>query len=244
MNNTCITQSNNRYLFPSKQRGNSRSLSRRPSVCILNELNFPRDLIHIIWQMTSNRTFVTWNGETMSSIIFNIVEGLMQGTVNSPSLFNIYTHKVPSLFNANRNNNNIYSAAFADDYIIMVADKHPAIIQTRLEDLVNKISRFYLEWNLKINPTKCETILFHRPLNAIGNNIRHEIKNFSITIDINNTKHKIEHKKEVRYLGVILDHLLRLKQEKPLKSMQDYSLIKRYHTEVKLFVIYFSLDPL
>ena len=63
--------------------------------------------------------FVTWNVELMSSIIFKIVI-IMQGTVNSPSLFNIYTHKVPTLFNANRNNN-IYSTAFTDDYLIFVA---------------------------------------------------------------------------------------------------------------------------
>ena len=174
---------------------------------ILNELNFPPDLIRLIWNMTTDRTFVTWNGDNVSSQIFNIIECLMQGTVNSPSLFNIYTYKVPSLFNANRNIK-IYSSAFADDFIILVADKHPSNIQSKLENLVNKISEFYLNWNLKINPSKCETILFHKPLNTLGNNIRTEINRFSISIKINNIEYSIAHKKEARYLGVILDYLL------------------------------------
>ena len=37
-----------------------------------------------------------------------------------------------------------------------------------------------------------------------------EIKNFQISLKIDSIIYKIEHKKEVRYLGVILDHLLRL----------------------------------
>ena len=136
----------------------------------------------MIWNMTSNRSFVTWNGDTLSTKIYSIIEGLMQGAVNSPWIFNIFTYKTPSLFNANRNNS-VYSITFADDFIILVADKNPATNRDKLEKLLNEVSTQYIQWNLKI-PTKCETILFHRPghllLNKMGNNKKLAIKNFQI----------------------------------------------------------------
>ena len=177
--------------------------------------------------MTSGRSFVTWNGESISSKIFSIVEGLMQGTVNSPAIFNIFTYKIPTLFNDNRNNS-VYSIAFADDFIILVADKNPVIIQNKLEKLVNEISDKYIQWNLKLNPSKCETILFHKPFNNLSNNKRTEIKNFYISIKIDNKIYKIEHKKEVRYLGVTLDHLLRLNSHIHIQLAKAKKAFKKY----------------
>ena len=65
-------------------------------------------------------------------------------------------------------------------------------------------------WNLKTNPSKCETIVFHRPRNTMSINKSNDIKNIQIKIKINNNIHTIEHKKVVRYLGVMIDSLLRL----------------------------------
>ena len=152
---------------------------------ILLKLKSPIDLIQLIWSMTIDRTFVTYNGDSLSSLAFCIIEGLMQGTVNSPELFNIFTHNVPLLFGLN-NNNNTHSVAFADDFIMLVADKDPEVIQTKLEDLLNRINKQYNLWNLRINPSKCETILFHKPLRFLTYATRQKIKNskylFSLTI--------------------------------------------------------------
>ena len=194
---------------------------------IMNELKYPLDLIHTIWNMTTGRSFVTWNGDLLSTKIFNIIEGLMQGTVNSPSLFNIFTYKIPTLFNANRNNN-IYSIAFADDFILLVADNQPSVIRDKLETMVNKISKQYIEWNLKINPSKCETIFFHKPLNTIGSNKRDAIKNFQISINIDNDIYPIQHKKVVRYLGVMLDNLLRLNIHIKTQLAKAKNVFKKY----------------
>ncbi|OXU17002.1 hypothetical protein TSAR_006387 [Trichomalopsis sarcophagae] len=136
--------------------------------------------------------------------------GLMQGTVNSPALFNISTHNIPNLFNLNRGNNT-HSIAFADDLIILTADENLKIAQNKLEILVNKINNVYAQWNLRINPSKCETIVFHKPLRFLAKTKRNDIKNFNINIKTkNNTNQKIENKKKVKYLGIQLDYLLRL----------------------------------
>lgn len=175
---------------------------------ILLILKFPIDFIQLIWHMTINRKFVTYNGEKISSLFFDIIEGLMQGTVNTPELFNIFTYNIPILFGLN--DNNTHSVAFADDFIILVADKFPSIVQAKLEDLVNKVNQHYSLWNLRINPSKCETILFHKPLRFLTSSIRTQIKAFTINIFHNNSKYPIEHKKVVKYLGVQLDYLFRL----------------------------------
>ena len=56
---------------------------------ILLQLNFPKDFIQLVWSMTRGRSFVVWDGNEASSTVFNIAEGLMQGAVCSPALFNI-----------------------------------------------------------------------------------------------------------------------------------------------------------
>lgn len=176
---------------------------------ILEILKFPTDLLQLIWSMTRNRSFILWNGCESSSLIFNIIEGLMQGTVNSPILFNIFTYNIPLLFNLN-SGNKTHSIAFADDYIILVADKKPLLIQKKLESLVNNTIDHYAQWNLRPNPKKFETILFHKPLRFINPNTRDEINNFKIKVRHGNTTTTVDHKKSVRYLGVQLDYLLRL----------------------------------
>ena len=67
----------------------------------LSKHNFPSDFRQLIGNSTTKRKFHTWNGNCRSSISFNIVEGLMQDTVNSPVLFNIFTHSIPNLFSLN-----------------------------------------------------------------------------------------------------------------------------------------------
>lgn len=71
---------------------------------ILRKLNYPTDFIQLIWHMTQNRSFVLQNGTTLSSLISNIIEDLMQGTVNSSELFNIFTYNIPLLFGMNTDN--------------------------------------------------------------------------------------------------------------------------------------------
>ena len=175
----------------------------------LIKLNFPIELIDLIYDMIKDKQFVTWDGKNLSSIKFIIKEGLQQGTVNSPKLYNIYTHAVLNLFNQNLDNNEA-SIAFADDYIAYVTGDTAAQAKTKLETLVNKINKYYLTWNLRPSATKCETILFHQPQRFLSQ--RKNIKDFCIKIfgDNNSQDSVIAHKKTVKYLGVTIDYLLRL----------------------------------
>lgn len=197
---------------------------------ILHILHYPIDFIQLVWNMTRNRSFATYNGTDISSIFFDVLEDLLQGTVNSPELVNIFTYYIPNLFNLNTDNNT-YSAGFADDCILLAADKDPKRVELTLENLFNRTIQEYRKINLKANYTKCETILFHKPLRFLTQSKRNSIKSFQIHLHDNAGKHPIERKSVVKYPGVHLDYLLRMnfhidtQLNKARKSFKAYSRI-------------------
>lgn len=67
-------------------------------------------------------------------------------------------------------------------------------------------------WNLRINPDKCETILFRRPLTNVNARRRAQINDSQLSTEHPDTKELIEvpHKNIVKYLGIHLDHLMKL----------------------------------
>lgn len=170
----------------------------------LNQNGFPEHMIELIWNMTTNRSFVTATGTSTSSIEFTITNGLQQGTVNSPILFNIYTCYVLKFCNIN-SICPIKSIAFADDLIIYHEDTWPSRIQSKLQDAFERINTYYKSWKLKININKCETILFRQNLDYANKNVRRVYKIFALKEE----NEIIPHKNYVRYLGVHLDEKLK-----------------------------------
>lgn len=67
------------------------------SIYILILLEFPLTLILLISDMIHGKTFVTWDGFNLSTIVSTILEGMQPGT--ALILFIIYTHKILNLFN-------------------------------------------------------------------------------------------------------------------------------------------------
>ena len=195
--------------------------------CVLIKENYPIYLIYLIWDMIQNKTFVTWDGRRISSLIFKILEGLSQGTVNSPTLFNIFNSKVLNISNLNTNNNT-YSIAFADDLVIYAANRDPSIVNQTLQKLTSNVNSYYLNHNLKINPFKCETIVFHQPLRFLSPKNRDLIKNFKIILVFDKKTYEIENKKSVRYLGVQLDYLMRMNDHIDLQLKKAKDSFKKY----------------
>lgn len=161
--------------------------------------------------MTHDREFIIWDGTSTSTKTFVIKEGLQQGTVTSPLLFNIYTSDILNSFNLN-NDNNTHSIAYADDLIVYVAGKDIPTIQENLQTLVNKINNHYCTWNLRMNPSKCETILFRRLNNRLKKKTDRIAKdNFHIDTHNPDTRApvRIPTKNIVKYLGIHIDNLMR-----------------------------------
>lgn len=171
---------------------------------------FPAQLINMVDNMINGQEFIVADGIRRSEKSFRIVEGLQQGRVCSPTLFNIYNDGI-NMADLNKNNKS-YSIAFADDEIVYVAGKSIVEVKERLQELVEKRNKHHRTWNLKINPNKCETIIFRKPYDKLSKKTRTGLKDFHITISNshNDETTRIPHKNLVRYLGVHVDHLLRM----------------------------------
>ena len=198
----------------------------------LIEEEFPEHLIDLIYDMISDKKFVTWNGRKVSSREFCIEEGFQQGAVTSPRLFNILTRKVLKLSSFNKPNSKTYAIAYADDLVVYTADKDPDVVKQKLEKLVGAVNTHYINWNLRISFKKCETILFHKPLRFISPARRKKIKEFCIKIEQRDGSYQtIEHKKKVKYLGMELDYLCKINDHvsnqlnKATRAFKNYSRI-------------------
>ena len=86
---------------------------------------FPIYLIILIHNMLNNKCFQVYDGKSISSRKFLIVNGLQQGTVNAPILFNLYIHDL-----LNKIENII---GFADDIVIYHSDDKIEKINEKLQ---------------------------------------------------------------------------------------------------------------
>ena len=176
----------------------------------INKKRFPLWLTYMVWDMITGKSFRTWDGRGLSRREFFIREGLQQGTVNSPILFNIFLSDLPGLFNFNKTDGANF-LAYADDVVIYVSGNRVEPIQNLLDSSVDYINRYYSAWNLRLNPQKCETSLFKKPVNSPSWKTKSGSTSFQISATIPGTVNKelIPHRKVVKYLGVHLDYLLR-----------------------------------
>lgn len=159
--------------------------------------------------MITQRTFQVSLGNVLSES-YEIKEGLPQGMVNSPYLFNIFTADIINACEFNTGNKS-HSIAFADDLVIYVAGNNAEEVHNRLNPFINQIYDIYNTWNLKINPSKSETIVFSKPARFISKNKRTTTKDFAIIIKERQGEPttQIPTKNVVKYLGVHIDKLLK-----------------------------------
>lgn len=166
-------------------------------------LDFPRYLIQLITDMMHGKSFYTWNGKDTSTYIFKKIEGLQQGTVTSPILdFRLNTKKF------------LHSIAYADDLLYYFASNKIPEIQKTLKNILDSINKYYLDWNLKINPQKSEAILFKKTVDEITYQTVKKNKDFKITMTDQETREETEipSKSTVEYLGVKFDYRLRMNE--------------------------------
>lgn len=153
----------------------------------LKSMRFPVNIINWIHECLINRpTILVTNNNT---ITFNVSNGLPQGDVNAPTLFNLYTstfHEINSL-------QDTCMAQFADDFIGIVSGLTVNEVEIKLQVLCDHFVNIADRLKLKVNTQKTKYMMFN-------NSNKH--------LNITMSNQPIIKVNSYKYLGVILDRNL------------------------------------
>lgn len=147
-----------------------------------------RRMYRLMTDMLSNRRFRVHMGEA-DSRWRRTNNGLPQGSVLAPLLFNLYLHDIPDT--------TCRKFQYADDMALVCQRKTPTECEVILNNDLTILEKYFKKWKLQPNPDKTESCIFH--LNNRGVNMHLQVEFCGKTI---------QHNSFPKYLGVTLDRSL------------------------------------
>ncbi|KAL4083147.1 hypothetical protein QTP88_028477 [Uroleucon formosanum] len=150
-----------------------------------------RNTVQLINTMLTNRSFkVHMNDKTSNFRTLN--NGLAQGSVLAPLLFNVYIADLPLTHSI--------KFAYADDLAIVTQHKDLNETERILTDDLITLGNYFHAWRLKPNTSKTEASCFH-----LNNKLA------SAQLDITFNGDALNHNCHPKYLGITLDRTLSFK---------------------------------
>jgi Reverse transcriptase (RNA-dependent DNA polymerase). len=182
------------------------------------DYNIDDGIVCLISSYLSDRKFHTkWENELSETK--NINSGVAQGSLIGPTLFNIYINDIPHPPQHN------YSALhiFADDTLITGQSHRPEYAVRQVQQSLALIEPWLEKWRIRINPDKCQAVVFSKKWKHINERCTPIRINGS---DINWTT-------EAKYLGVILDQKLLFRKQIETNVNKAYGMLKRLFPIIK-----------
>ena len=146
-------------------------------------------MVRMIMKLVRNRSFTLTTGDNKQSRLRRLTNGVPQGSVLAPLLFNIYTYNLPSMISR--------EFAYADDLALLHSSGNWKDLEGTLSQDMSTLSAYLQTWRLKLSHTKTVTAAFH--LN--NREAKRELK-------VYNNNRFLPFCSTPTYLGLKLDRLL------------------------------------
>ena len=148
----------------------------RGLTCKLLRNLLDKHMVCMIMELVRNRSFTLTIGDSKQSWLRRLRNGLPQGSVLAPLLFDIYTYDLPSL--------TCQKYAYADDLALLYASRDWKAVEDNLSQDMTTLSAYLQTCRLKLSNTKTMTAAFHlnnreakRELNVYNsNNLFHPVQ--------------------------------------------------------------------
>ena len=165
----------------------------RGLVCKLLRLLPDKHMVKMIMELVQNRSFTLTTGDGKRSRLRRLKNGVPQGSVLAPLLFNIYTYDLPALVSR--------KYAYADDLALLHTSENWQELEGVLSQDMSTLSAYLQTWRLKLSENKTVSAAFHL-------NNREAKREIKVTIN-----HKtLPFCPVPTYLGVKLDRSLTFRQ--------------------------------
>ena len=110
-------------------------------------------MVRIIMELVRNQSFILTTGDSKQSRLRRLKNGVPQGSVLAPLLFNIYTYDLPSMISR--------KFAYADDLALLHSSGIWKDLEGTLSQDMSTLSAYLQTWRLKLSHTKTVTAAFH-----------------------------------------------------------------------------------
>ena len=125
----------------------------RGLTCKLLRLLPDKHMVRMIMELVRNRRYILTTGDSKQSRLRRLKNGLPQGSVLAPLLFNIYTYDLPSMISR--------KFAYADDLALLHSSGNWKDLEGTLSQDMFTLSAYLQTWRLKLSHTKTVTAAFH-----------------------------------------------------------------------------------
>ena len=110
-------------------------------------------MVRMIMELVRNRSFTLTTGDSKQSRLRRLKNGVPQGSVLAPLLFNIYTYDLPSMISR--------KFAYADDLALLHSFGNWKDLERTLSQDMSTLLLYLQTWRLKLSHTKTVTAAFH-----------------------------------------------------------------------------------
>ncbi|KAJ3598698.1 hypothetical protein NHX12_002200 [Muraenolepis orangiensis] len=170
-----------------------------------------RHMVKFIMETLSNRSFILQTSSGQCSRLRRLKNGVPQGSVLSPMLFNVYIHDLPDT--ASR------KYGYADDLAIMLSRPTWKAMEEGLNEDMGTLVAYLRRWRLQLSVGKSVAAAYHLSTREARRELEVHVDNKCLEVQ-----------QAPKYLGVRLDRTLSFKQhleEVKAKVTSRVALIRR-----------------